>query len=475
MKVSAVVVSHGHADELARVASGAAPAGGRDRRRGEPPRIGSRRTRRRPRSREPAPALARGERQPRHRRDERRVRAQRQPGRDRRAGCRGDARRLRRRASALRDRGTADALARRQLAAVPPAVPDRSWDDRASDAAPPACALRTRRSASTTPSTSAPTEPVEADWMLGAFLLMRRTMLDEIGGWDAGFRHYCEDIDLCYRAAHAGWERWYVPGAVVTHAYAAVIDQQLPLSPHALARARHGPLRPQASGAPARAVSSKEDQYARQAADWTERAYADVGAYLDHRAELIVALGPRLEPGDEVLDLACGDGGLGEALLARGVGYRGVDVDGGDGGGGAAPARRARARSSRATSTTYTPPAPVAATTVFRAIYYARDRVAFFAHARRATRRRSSSSTSTRGSTASRTSSLTSARRASVRSSSDRSSSRRPSRCPAPFLRSRRRSSEAARSHAPRSARASPISSQPRASRRTAAGTRPGR
>ena len=82
-----------------------------------------------------------------------------------------------------------------------------------------------------------PTEPVQADWMLGAFLLMRRTMLVEIGGWDSGFRHYCEDIDLCYRAAQAGWERWYVPEAVVTHAYAAVIDQRF-LSRHTLWHAR---------------------------------------------------------------------------------------------------------------------------------------------------------------------------------------------------------------------------------------------
>ena len=81
------------------------------------------------------------------------------------------------------------------------------------------------------------TDPVQADWMLGAFLLMRRTMLEEIGGWDAGFRHYCEDIDLCYRAAQAGWERWYVPAAVVTHAYAAVIDQRF-LSRHTLWHAR---------------------------------------------------------------------------------------------------------------------------------------------------------------------------------------------------------------------------------------------
>jgi len=68
-------------------------------------------------------------------------------------------------------------------------------------------------------------EPVQADWLLGAFLLMRRTMLDELGGWDGGFRHYGEDIDLAYRAAKAGWERWYVPEALVTHDYAAVVDR----------------------------------------------------------------------------------------------------------------------------------------------------------------------------------------------------------------------------------------------------------
>jgi GT2 family glycosyltransferase len=70
-----------------------------------------------------------------------------------------------------------------------------------------------------------PEEPVQADWLLGAFLLMRRTMLDELGGWDGGFRHYGEDIDLAYRAAKAGWERWYVPEALVTHDYAAVVDR----------------------------------------------------------------------------------------------------------------------------------------------------------------------------------------------------------------------------------------------------------
>jgi N-acetylglucosaminyl-diphospho-decaprenol L-rhamnosyltransferase len=71
-----------------------------------------------------------------------------------------------------------------------------------------------------------PTEPAPADWMLGAFLLLRRAMLAELGGFDPRFRLYGEDIDLCYRAAKAGWERWYVPAAVVRHAYDRETDRR---------------------------------------------------------------------------------------------------------------------------------------------------------------------------------------------------------------------------------------------------------
>ena len=124
-------------------------------------------------------------------------------------------------------------------------------------------------------------------------------------------------------------------------------------------------------------MTDKDGQYARQAGGWTERAYADVTAYLAHRAELIATLGPTLEPGAEVLDLACGDGGLGEALVARGLRYRGVDatpemVE-------AARARLiGRAPVDLGDLNDYVPPSSVAATTVFRAIYYARDRRGFF-------------------------------------------------------------------------------------------------
>ena len=70
------------------------------------------------------------------------------------------------------------------------------------------------------------TEPVQADWLLGGFLFLRRAMLEELGGFDPGFRLYGEDIDLCYRAARAGWERWYVPEAVVQHEWKRETDRR---------------------------------------------------------------------------------------------------------------------------------------------------------------------------------------------------------------------------------------------------------
>ena len=43
----------------------------------------------------------------------------------------------------------------------------------------------------------------------------------------AHFRLYGEEIDLCYRAARAGWERWYVPAAAVVHCSSAITDRRI--------------------------------------------------------------------------------------------------------------------------------------------------------------------------------------------------------------------------------------------------------
>jgi SAM-dependent methyltransferase len=113
-------------------------------------------------------------------------------------------------------------------------------------------------------------------------------------------------------------------------------------------------------------------KYGHQAESWSEDAYADAQAYLAHRAELIVALGSPLRPGDTVLDLACGDGGLAEHL--RGFDYLGVDASPEM----VAAAQRDGRKVVLGDLNDYEPAEPVAATTCFRAIYYARDRAAFF-------------------------------------------------------------------------------------------------
>jgi hypothetical protein len=57
--------------------------------------------------------------------------------------------------------------------------------------------------------------PVDA--VNGAFMLIRRAALEEVGIFDEGYWMYMEDLDLCYRFAEAGWVTWYEPSATVVH------------------------------------------------------------------------------------------------------------------------------------------------------------------------------------------------------------------------------------------------------------------
>jgi N-acetylglucosaminyl-diphospho-decaprenol L-rhamnosyltransferase len=57
--------------------------------------------------------------------------------------------------------------------------------------------------------------PVDA--VNGAFMLMRREALDQVGLFDEGYWMYMEDLDLCYRFAQAGWTTWYEPAVKVIH------------------------------------------------------------------------------------------------------------------------------------------------------------------------------------------------------------------------------------------------------------------
>lgn len=55
------------------------------------------------------------------------------------------------------------------------------------------------------------------DWIVGAALLARRAVYEQIGGLDEGFFMYAEELDWCRRAAAAGWQVGYEPAAEIVH------------------------------------------------------------------------------------------------------------------------------------------------------------------------------------------------------------------------------------------------------------------
>jgi len=57
------------------------------------------------------------------------------------------------------------------------------------------------------------------DWISGAFVLIRKIDLEELGGWDERFWMYYEDMDLSKRAADKGWLRVMYNELVCTHSH----------------------------------------------------------------------------------------------------------------------------------------------------------------------------------------------------------------------------------------------------------------
>lgn len=60
-------------------------------------------------------------------------------------------------------------------------------------------------------------ESAPVDWVPGAFFLLRRDVLDAVGGFDERFFLYYEEVDLCRRIRAAGYEVWYWADCEVRH------------------------------------------------------------------------------------------------------------------------------------------------------------------------------------------------------------------------------------------------------------------
>ena len=58
-------------------------------------------------------------------------------------------------------------------------------------------------------------QPAEIEVVSGAFCMLRKEALNQVGLLDEDFFMYGEDIDLSYRLLKGGWKNWYVPEQIL--------------------------------------------------------------------------------------------------------------------------------------------------------------------------------------------------------------------------------------------------------------------
>ena len=61
--------------------------------------------------------------------------------------------------------------------------------------------------------------PYRVDWVYGTFMAVRRDLFRQLGGFDARYFVYGEDLDLCWRAARLGARTIHVPAARAIHGH----------------------------------------------------------------------------------------------------------------------------------------------------------------------------------------------------------------------------------------------------------------
>jgi GT2 family glycosyltransferase len=70
-----------------------------------------------------------------------------------------------------------------------------------------------------------PKAPLRVDWVTGAAMAFRRTVWEQAGPLDEGFRFYAQDLDFCLRARRAGWDVEVRPEFSVLHHHGATIGR----------------------------------------------------------------------------------------------------------------------------------------------------------------------------------------------------------------------------------------------------------
>lgn len=68
----------------------------------------------------------------------------------------------------------------------------------------------------------------DVGWVTGAAMMVRREVVEQVGGLDDGFFMYSEELDWCRRIQDAGWRIAYTPEAQIVHYGGKSSDQVVP-------------------------------------------------------------------------------------------------------------------------------------------------------------------------------------------------------------------------------------------------------
>jgi len=68
-------------------------------------------------------------------------------------------------------------------------------------------------------------EAADVDWVIGACIMVPRTVYESVGGLDEAYYMYSEELDWCRRIKAAGWRVVYYPEARITHHYGKSSEQ----------------------------------------------------------------------------------------------------------------------------------------------------------------------------------------------------------------------------------------------------------
>jgi GT2 family glycosyltransferase len=73
------------------------------------------------------------------------------------------------------------------------------------------------------------TKEQQVKQIMGAFILVKNEVIQDLGGWDEDYFLWWEDLDLCKRAQTKGYQIWYTPQTKVIHHEAKSFEQEMSL------------------------------------------------------------------------------------------------------------------------------------------------------------------------------------------------------------------------------------------------------